>query len=73
MRPSEPAESFEKPLDKCPNCGGQVKDYNAETVIITPETMRRIRENPASAANLSILYICHECGGKFFAPPANRE
>jgi rRNA maturation endonuclease Nob1 len=65
LGPYESAESFDKPLGKCPNCGGPVKDYNAETVIINVATLKQMKEG---GSPIQYLYICRYCGGKFFAP-----
>ena len=48
----------------CPACGGNLKDYNAETVVSTPGVS--LVHSPGL---LSHLFVCQGCGKKILAPP----
>jgi len=64
MGPKEPADFYSVVPEKCPKCGGKLKDYNAETAVTPPGVS--IIPTPALIAH---LFICADCREKLFAPP----
>jgi hypothetical protein len=64
MQPAEIAKNYGVVPDKCPTCGGTLKDYNAETVIT--QNGHNITYSPGLLVH---LYICQWCSQKLFAPP----
>lgn len=66
MESNEKADFYGTAPDKCPACGGGLKDYNAESAVTPPgvsvSTVRALMVH---------LYICEWCRLKVFAPPRN--